>query len=109
MEKKEQKSLKNQLDWKFVMPSRKAVPQYMQDAAALNFQHVAEYMQAAKKAGGVITLGICDTVKLSGRTAFDVKTGIVIRRRREETKNFQGEDSAETVTVFLSTKNTKVS
>ena len=58
----------NQLDWKFVMPSRKAVRQYMQDAAALNFQHVA---------GGVITLGTDDTIKLSRRTAFDVKTGIV--------------------------------
>ena len=58
-------------------------------------------MQAAK-AEGVMTLGTDDTVKLSGRTAFDVKTGIVIRRRREETKNLQGEDSAETVTVFIS-------
>ena len=54
MEKKEQKNLKKQLDWKFVMPSRKVVRQYMQDAAALNFQHVAEYMQAAKKAGSNI-------------------------------------------------------
>ena len=54
-------------------------------------------MHAAKKAEGTD-----DTVKLSGRTAFDAKTGIIIRRRREETKNLQGEDSAETVTVFLS-------
>ena len=50
---------------------------YIEDAAIFNFQHVAETMVEAKENGGVLTLGTDDTVKLAGRTAFDVKTGIV--------------------------------
>ena len=55
----------NQLDWRHVMPCRKAVRDYIYDAAILNFQYIAEYLMES------------NTVKLAGRKAFDIKTSVV--------------------------------
>ena len=36
-------------DWKLIMPGRKAVRSYIEDAAILNFRYAAECMQSTKE------------------------------------------------------------
>lgn len=64
-------------DLTFVLPSRKCLHKKLEDAAMLNFQHVAETVAKTQEEGGTVTLGWDDTVKASGHRVHDVKSGRV--------------------------------
>ena len=116
IEDQEAEIIERQLDWRSVMPGRKAVRNYIHHDAILNFQYIAEYMLESKESGAVLTLGTDDTVKLAGRTAYGVKTGVVTvinsfdsgKKARKtfslgfkENVSHKGVDSAETIMTFL--------
>ena len=68
---------KKMRDLTFVLPSRKCIHRKLEDAAMLNFKHVAESIEKTKEAGGTVTAGWDDTVKASGHRLHDVKSGRV--------------------------------
>ena len=66
---------KKMRDLTFVLPSRKCLQRKLEDAALLNFQHVAETIERTHAAGGTATAGWDDTTKAAGHRVHDVKSG----------------------------------
>ncbi|ESP02454.1 hypothetical protein LOTGIDRAFT_172011 [Lottia gigantea] len=59
-------------DLTFVMPSRRYLANYVQDASCLNLEMVARHL--LNKVDDVITVGLDDTTKAAGHRLFDIKT-----------------------------------
>ena len=70
-------------DLTFVLPSRKALRKKLEDAALLNFKHVAQTIQSTSIRGGTVTAGWDDTIKSAGHRVHDAKTGRVTCTRSE--------------------------
>lgn len=63
---------KTRVDMTFVLPSRRTIMRYLEDASYLNLEYVAQ--QLLNKDEKVITTGLDDTTKAAGHRFFDVKT-----------------------------------
>lgn len=59
-------------DLSFVMPSRKCVMNYLEDASYMNLEAVAKKL--LEKNNAIVTVGLDDTTKAAGHRLLDVKT-----------------------------------
>lgn len=95
-------------DMCFVMPTRRCLNMYLEDAAYMNLAVVADVLKNNDKAKQIITVGLDDTTKSAGYRKLDVKTDHITVVDREtmkkktyttgyiENKSHSGKDSAET-------------
>ncbi|KAK6167554.1 hypothetical protein SNE40_021553 [Patella caerulea] len=69
-------------DLTFVMPSRKCMSMYLQDASVLNLEMVARKL-TQKNSSTVVTVGIDDATKAAGHRHFHVKTDHITLKDRD--------------------------
>ena len=95
-------------DLSHTMPCRKAILNWTETGAILNFKYLAEEITKASDVDSVVVLGIDDTVKAAGHKKHDVKCGTVtiVDKDKKRTNysvgysaniSHSGEDAAESV------------
>ena len=76
---------KSHTDMAYVLPIRRTIMRYLEDASFLNLEYVAR--QLLEKKDNVVTCGLDDTSKAAGHRYYDIKTDHITIIDKDGTKN----------------------
>ena len=62
-------------DLTYVLPSRRTINRYLEDASYLSLEYVAR--EILNKEDNVVTIGLDDTTKAAGDLLYDIKADLI--------------------------------